>query len=228
MLEELSLILPVYNEVDIIGFTLNEAIRYLEQKFKKYEIIVVDDGSSDGSAAIIKKIAAQTKNVVIIKHKQNKGYGCALRSGFKAASLDYIFFMDSDGQFRIQDFDSIRPYISDYDMVVCYRQERKDSLFRNFLGALFTKTMDLCFRLPFKDINCAYKLVKRRQIQSLYLKIEGPLINAEILIKSLRKGLRVKECPIPHFPRQYGQPTGAKVTTIVRAFRDFFYLAREL
>lgn len=221
---ELSLILPVYNEEKIIGAVLCNVISFLQKRFKKYEIIVVDDGSSDRSPAIIKDIAEGNREVIFVQHEKNKGYGSALRSGFKAASLDYIFFMDADGQFKIEDLDSILPLINEYDLIIGYRQKRNDPPVRVFLGTIFTKIINLCFLLHYKDINCAYKLIRNQDIEDSDLKMKGPLINAEILIKMHKRGLKIKEFPVPHFPRPDGQATGAKILTIVRAIKDFFPL----
>jgi glycosyltransferase involved in cell wall biosynthesis len=152
------------------------------------------------------------------------GYGRALRTGFGAASMEYIFFMDADGQFSIDDLGAMLPFAENHDMVIGYRQERKDPTMRVLLGTAFTGIINRYFGLDYKDINCAYKLLRRRDLERFGLRIDGPLINAEILLKAQKRSLDIKELPVPHYPRLHGQSTGARVSTIMRAFRDFFYL----
>jgi glycosyltransferase involved in cell wall biosynthesis len=224
MIQELSLILPVYNEGKVIRTVLTDVIAFLEETVPVYEIIVVDDGSRDDSFAIVREIAQGNRKVLPLRHEKNKGYGCALRSGFQAASLGYVFFMDADGQFTIEDLNLVMPFISDYDMVISYREKRNDRLFRNLLGATFTRIINTSFGLRYKDINCAFKLAKKKDIASLDLKIDGPLINAEMLIKAHKGNLTIKECAVSHLARLHGQPTGARITTIMRAFVEFLYL----
>lgn len=224
MVDSLSLILPVFNEENSIEIVLKEALSFLRKSFKKYEIIIVNDGSSDHSADMIKDIAKDNPHIVVLTHKKNIGYGHAVRTGIRGASLDYIFIMDADGQFKIKDFSLIESFILENDMVIGYRKRRNDPPFRVLLGKIFTWIINHYYRLNYKDINCAFKLMKRISLQVLDLRINGPLINAEILIKAKRDGLKIKETPIPHYPRLHDQATGAKISTISKAIRDFFHL----
>jgi glycosyltransferase involved in cell wall biosynthesis len=228
MIDSLSVILPVYNEEKDIETVLNETASFLKNNFQKYEIIIVNDGSSDRSADIINNFAKDNPDIVVMNHKKNKGYGCAVRTGIGMASLNYIFFMDADGQFRIEDFNLIKSFIPQYDMVIGFRKQRNDTPFRVLLGKTFTMIINRFYRLNFRDINCAFKLMKRINVQGFELQINGPLINAEILIKAKHSGLKIKEVPIPHYPRLHGQSTGARIDTILKAVEDFFHLLRIL
>lgn len=228
MLESLSVVLPVYNEAECIQNVLYDVMAFLEKHCSCYEVIVVDDGSVDGSAEIMERIATQYASLHVFRHEKNKGYGAALLSGFNRAVYDYIFFMDADGQFRIEDICLLEPYIHECDIVVGCRQKRRDSLFRIMLGQLFTTIINVCYRIYAVDLNCAFKVMKRSDLLGLGLTIQGPLINAEILVKARQKGLNIRTCKVPHYPRSSGQATGAKISTIIRAGRDFLQLMRQI
>ncbi|MBN2121083.1 MAG: glycosyltransferase family 2 protein [Candidatus Omnitrophica bacterium] len=222
MIKEISVVLPVYNESEIIAKVLDEVLSFVRKRFDKYEIVVVDDGSIDNSGRIIKNLCQSNGHINLVTHENNRGYGAAIRTGLKTACLDYICFMDADAQFRIEDIDSLLPYIDDYHIVIGYREKRKDPLYRVFLGKIFTIFFNFYLNTHFRDINCGYKLFKRNCLKGMSLKLNGPLINTEILIASKKMGLKIKECSVPHYPRASGQQTGAKISTIFKAFKDFF------
>ncbi len=228
MIDSLSVILPVYNEEKDIRIVLNEICLFLGSNFQQYEIIVVNDGSSDGSLDIINHITNSNPNIIVLNHEKNKGYGCAVRTGIGIATMNYIFFMDADGQFRIEDFSLIEPFIFQYDMVIGFRKQRNDTLFRVILGKTFTTIINRFYGLSFRDLNCAFKLMRRVDVRGFELQINGPLINAEILIKAKRGGMKIKEVAVPHYSRLHGQSTGARIDTILKAVRDFVHLFRIL
>lgn len=227
-LGSLSVVLPVFNEEACLRSVLEDTASYLRRTFERHELIVVDDGSTDRSADIIREAAGKDGRILLLSHGGNEGYGRALRTGIRAARMEYVFLMDADGQFRIEDLRLLLPGLASGAAVVGCRAKRQDPWPRVLLGAAFTKSMNLCFGLGFKDINCAFKLLRREDAQALDLLIDGPLINAEMLVKLLRRGLRIEERPVPHYPRLAGQATGAKVSTLLRALRDFIRLTFSL
>jgi glycosyltransferase involved in cell wall biosynthesis len=127
----LSVVLPAHNESGNIEKTVTHAVSYLEETFRDYEVIVVNDGSVDETPGIIEKLALSNPKIVLVNHLKNLGYGSALRSGFEKASLDYVFLMDSDGQFDISDIDRLLPFIEDYDILIGYRKKRVDPFIRS-------------------------------------------------------------------------------------------------
>lgn len=189
-----------------------------------YEILIINDGSSDKTGAIAERLSNIFSQVRLINHDTNKGYGAALKTGLKAAQMDYIFFTDADLQFDIVELQNLLVHLSSYPVVIGYRAPRKDPFMRllnakgwNFLNRFF-------FGLHVRDIDCAFKIFRRDLVQSLRLKSEGAMINAEILIKLKRKKIAIKEVPVSHLPRVAGSPTGAKPTVILRALREMVLL----
>jgi glycosyltransferase involved in cell wall biosynthesis len=225
----LSVVLPAYNESENIEKTVTRVASYLKQTFKDYEIIVVNDGSVDGTPAIVEKLALSNSRIILVNHPKNLGYGSALRAGFERASLDYVFLMDSDGQFDINDIDRFIPFLEDYDVVVGYREKRADSFIRSLNARLYHIFIRLLFGLKLRDMDCAFKIFPRVAYHVIKpIKSGGALFTAEFLIKLERKRFKIQEVPVRHFPRQFGKQTGANLKVILRMFRECWKLRDEI
>ena len=161
-------------------------------------------------------------------HDENQGYGMALRSGFKAAKNDLIFYTDGDGQFDVSKLPAIMPYIEKYDIVSCYRKKRQDSFLRKLNAFLWGNLVCLLFRIKIRDIDCAFKLYRREIFDNIEMKSTGALIDTEILARAIYKGYTVYQLPVQHLPRLQGQQTGAKLSVILRAFKELFKLRKTI
>lgn len=225
----LTLFFPVYNEEENIRELVENTVRTVEESpyVRDYEVLIIDDGSTDGTARLADRLASEYPHVRVIHHAKNRGYGAALRTGIQEASKEYVFFTDGDRQFDILELNNLIIHLEDYgDMVTGYRAPRRDPLMRR-LNAFGWKMLNRAlFGLKVRDIDCAFKLFKREAVQSLRLRSRGAMINAEILIRLQRKGIEVKEVPVSHLPRKYGSPTGAKPSVILRALREMADLYR--
>src|SRR3972149_11883961 len=225
----LSVVLPAYNEAKNIEGTVSEAISYLREKFEQFEIIVVNDGSVDETREIVERLSLSNPKIVLVNHPKNLGYGSALRTGFERASLDYIFFMDSDGQFDISDLDRLIPFIKDYEVIVGYREKRADPFIRSLNTWLYHLFIRLLFGLKIRDMDCAFKLFPRTAYYDIRpIKSGGALFSAELIIKLGKKGFKIKEVPVRHFPRRFGKQTGANLKVILRMFKECWKLKDEL
>ena len=225
----LSVVLPAYNEAKNIEVTVSEAISYLRAKFEQFEIIVVNDGSVDGTREIVERLSLSNPKIVLVNHPINLGYGSALRSGFDRASLDYIFFMDSDGQFDISDIDRLIPFIENYNVIVGYREKRADPFIRSLNTFLYHLFIRLLFGLKIKDMDCAFKMFPRAAYHAIRpIKSGGALFSAEFLIKLQKNGFTIKEVPVSHFPRRFGKQTGVNLRVILRMFKECWKLKDEL
>lgn len=201
----ISVFLPAFNEEDNIISAVTSIQNYLKKKFPDYEIIVVNDGSSDKTKQHVEEIIKKDKKVKLINHKKNLGYGAALRSGYKHASKDLIFYTDADNQFMISDFDLLIPYIKDYDIVSGYRAKRMDPLMRIFTALVYNFLINVLFRLGLKDIDASFKVYKRKVFDRIELKSNTGLIDAEVLIKAKKAGFSIKQVPVGHYHRLKGK-----------------------
>ncbi|MGH7910040.1 MAG: glycosyltransferase family 2 protein [Thermodesulfobacteriota bacterium] len=225
----ISVVLPAYNEAKNIEKTVNDTVSYLERKVTDYEVIVVNDGSVDGTREVVERLSLSNPKIVLVNHPINLGYGSALRSGFEIASLHYIFFMDSDGQFDISDIDRLLPYLENYDVIVGYREKRADPFIRSLNTWLYHLYIRFLFGLKLRDIDCAFKLFPKRAYHAIKpIKSGGALFTAEFLIKLTKKGFTLREVPVRHFPRRFGKQTGANLMVILRMFMECWKLKDEL
>ena len=224
----LSVFFPCYNEQDNVGRTTQRAVEVLEELGADFEIILVNDGSADETGVRADAIAAGDKRVRVVHHPQNMGYGAALQSGIKAARKELIFFTDGDGQFDIGEIKLLLPLIMQNDIVCGYRLDRKDPLMRKLNGWMWTKLVNLLFGMNIRDIDCAFKLFRAEIFEGVKLSSGGALISAEILARAARRGFRIAEVGVHHYPRTAGKQTGAKPAVIIRAFKELFKLYNRI
>ena len=225
----LSAVLPAHNEEGNIESTVEQCAAYLEQNVGSYEVIVVNDGSSDNTRGIVEEISSKNPSVILVNHEVNRGYGGALLSGFEKASLDYIFFMDSDGQFNISDLDRMLPSVNERDVLIGYREDRADSSVRSLNAWLYAMYIYVMFGLKVKDMDCAFKVFPRDSYLSVRPILSGgALFTAEFLIKLKKNGYKLVEFPVHHYPRQFGTQSGANIKVILRMFKESWKLRNEL
>lgn len=214
---EISLFFPCYNEQDNIESVTGRALKVLKTLTDTYEIIIVDDGSKDQTEKVVKRLFSKDKKIRYIRHPLNKGYGAALRTGLKTARHDLICFTDGDGQFDLKDLKKMLPLIKESEVIVGYRKKRKDSFYRLVNAKIYGLIIWLFFGLRVRDVDCGFKLFQKKVIDKLEIESQGALASAEILIKIINKGYRVKEVEVTHFPRLLGKQTGANSRVIFKA-----------
>jgi glycosyltransferase involved in cell wall biosynthesis len=227
----ISMVLPAYNEESVIAETVRVCLSAAEQYCPNVEVIVVDDGSRDRTGAILDEIAAQDSRVRVIHHMPNRGYGAALLSGFAAARGELLFFMDSDGQFDINDIALLlREQEQAPDVVVLgYRQHRRDSALRRFNAWGWKRVVWLMLGLRgVRDIDCAFKLFPTNLVRACDVTAQGAMVNTELLVKLQQMGARMVQIPVHHYPRQHGTATGANLRVIARAFYELYRLRFRL
>ena len=223
-----SVFFPCFNEQDTIEPLTAKAVEVLSRLCDDYEIIIVNDGSTDGTADIAEKLARQIPQVRVVNHPQNLGYGAALQSGFRAATKELVFYTDGDGQFDINELADILPLIEQYDIVSCYRINRQEGSLRKFNAWCWTKLVCALFGLRLRDIDCAFKLYRRGVFDNMPLCSTGATIDTEVLVRATRAGCTITQSPVHHYPRIAGKPTGAKLKVIFRAFAELMRLYRQL
>jgi len=224
----ISVFFPCYNEQENVGRTVEKALEVLERLNADFEAIIVDDGSSDDTGRIADEIAGRDGRVKVVHHEGNLGYGAALRSGFKAAIKELVFYTDGDGQFDINEMPPLLALMERYDIVSCYRLNRRDPIIRKINGWCWTRLVCLMFGLKIRDIDCAFKLYKREIFDKIELSSTGALIDAEILARAARKGYRITQKGVHHYPRTSGAQSGANLRVILRAFKELFKLQRRI
>ena len=216
----LTIVLPALNEEANIDAAVTRATEVATRHCTDHEVIVVDDGSTDSTAAIVERLAADDPRIRLIKHEVNQGYGGALKSGFLAATMDLVFFTDSDNQFDLDELGIFIDLIQSVDVVAGYRIKRRDPFFRRLNARAWNYLVRALFYVPVRDIDCAFKLFRREVFEGLELNSVGAMVNTELMVLLGRSGYRVVEVGVSHFPRTAGKPQGASIKVIIRAFSE--------
>lgn len=228
----LSVVLPAYNEEANIGPMIEDVVRVVVPLVDEYEIVVVDDGSRDQTAARVREKAEEHPQVRLVEHEVNKGYGAAVFTGLTSATKDLIFFTDADRQFVIEEVREFLPLILEgkADLVAGYRPTRSDPFHRKLFGWGWSALMTLLFGYTVRDVDCAFKLFRRQVVDTVAGNIAsgGATFSIEFLVRAKRAGFRFRELPVTHRPRVAGSQTGARLDVITRAFREMLRLRWRL
>lgn len=224
----LSLVFPVFDEVDNLGELIDTALQITDRLTRDFEIVLVDDGSQDGSAELIDALCARHSRIRSLRHECNIGYGAALRSGLRYARGELVFFSDADLQFDLFEIEKLLEHSDRFDIVAGYRQPRRDPWPRKLLAASWGRIVGLLFDVHIRDIDCAFKLFQRHVIEAMPIASIGAFVNTEILVRAQAAGYRVQQVPVSHRRRQNGQQSGAHPRVIGRAVREMVALYRDL
>lgn len=227
-ISEISLFLPVYNEQEVIKQTIQDSQKVIKKIAKKYEILVINDGSSDKTPEIVKGLIKKDKNIRMITHSPNKGYGGAIKAGLKNSKYKNVAFIDSDGQFKFKEITAFLPHIGKYDLIIGYRIVRNDPFHRKVNALIWKIWMWLLFGLWVKDTDCGFKVIKRDVCQKITCTTESAITEAEFLIRAKQAGYSFKEVGVHHYPRAGGKSTGANLKVIFRALKQSFALWYQL
>jgi len=224
----LSYFFPAHNEEANLAGLVEEALATLPSLADTFEIIAVNDGSRDRTAAIADELTAAHPDLVrAVHHPTNLGYGAALRSGLAAARYELVAFTDGDRQFQVKDLGRLTERLrggDDPDVVVGFRIKRADPPIRTIYARLYRLANRIFFGLTITDVDCACKLFRREALDGLRVESGGAFFSAELLIKLRAAGRSVVEVGVPHYPRTAGSPTGAKPSVVFRAVKDFWLL----
>lgn len=224
-LPELSIFFPFWNEEKNVRRVVEDAISIAKDIAREWEILIVDDGSSDGTLEVGKELARQHRNVRVITHNPNRGYGAALKEGFNNAKYKYVVFTDGDRQFNFAEITKFIENIKSADIVIGFRKKRQDNISRHILMNMLKIWDYIFFRFYFRDIDCGFKMFKKSALKEIMpLRSEGAMITTEILAKATRKGLKIKEVEVNHYPREFGDQSGANIAVVIRAILESFIL----
>lgn len=224
----ISFFCPAYNEEENLESVVLKVIDILKEISNKFEVIIIDNGSTDKSREIANNLARSFSEVEVIHHSTNREYGGALKSGFTNAKYENVVYMDSDNQFDFSDIEIMIPLLEEYDVVTGYRMNRSDSFYRIFQSKIFNLIIKFLFGLKFKDINCSLKIYRKQVLDNMQITSDSSFIDAEMMIKALKNGYKIGEIGVKHFPRIAGSATGATPKVIFITLKEIicFWIRR--
>jgi glycosyltransferase involved in cell wall biosynthesis len=227
----ISVVIPMYNEAESIEGTVAAARAALEAAAADFEIVIVDDASTDGSAAMAEALAAGDARLRVLRHARNRTLGGALRTGFGAAAKELVLYTDADLPVDLRALPRALALLheSGADLLLGYRLNPGAAGARR---ALYTRAYNALvqslFRLPVRDVNFAFKLFRRRLLEGVALRSEGSFIDAELLLEARRAGARFVELGLDYQPRTRGRSTLASPRVILTLLRELFAYRRAL
>ncbi len=224
----ISVFLPSHNEEPNVERVVRGFLAELPRVADDYEVIVVNDGSTDKTGTIADRLASENSRVRVVHHEKNRGYGGAVISGIRAATQPYVVLADGDGQFDPKEIESLAAYVPEYDVVVGKRIRRADHLMRRINGRAWTMLVRIVLGIEISDIDCGFKLFKREFLDGMELRAHGAMISTELMARVVGRGAKIKEVGVHHLPRLAGEQSGANVKVIARAFKELFALYGEL
>jgi glycosyltransferase involved in cell wall biosynthesis len=227
-LSSLSIVLPCFNEAENVAAAVTEAHAAGDAYAVDHEVVVVDDGSTDGTGRLAEALAVADPRLTLVSHPENRGYGAAVRSGFAASRSDWVLLTDGDLQFDLCELQGFLTPALDHDLVAGYRIDRADPVARRAAAHAWNRLMRRTFGVALRDVDCAFKLMRGDALRELALHSDGAMVSTELLVRAGQAGWRITEVGVRHRPRRAGEATGGNLAVILRAFRERRALLREL
>jgi len=226
-INELSVILPAWNEADNLPDTIKKLSDLLRDTVD-LEIIVINDGSTDQTISVLQALAGDYPMLRWITQPENQGYGAAIRAGLESAKKDFVFITDADGQIDCSPLPGLLKEFQGWDLVIGFRQKRKDPFYRIIYGKAWNILCRILFNTKLRDIDCAFKLMRRESLKGTPFISSGAMISVELVSRIRQNHGVVKEIAVNHFPRQFGKPSGGSLKVIYRAIKEMVFLYPNL
>jgi glycosyltransferase involved in cell wall biosynthesis len=226
-----SFVIPMYNEELNIGHAIDAAVESLSKYASDYEIVIVDDASTDTSPAMVTRRIAENPRIRMIRHEKNRKLGGSLKTGFAAATKELVLYMDADLPFDPDVLGkAIRAMeITGADLIAGYRLDRTiEGLKRTIYSYVYNALIGVLFGWPHRDINFSFKLMKREVLGAIELKSEGSLIDAELIVKAKNRGFTIQQIGLDYFPRVRGTSHLGSPSVIVKILRELRQLYPEM
>src|SRR5436305_3979048 len=215
-----AILLPCFNEAGNVETAVAEARAAAANAADDYEIVVVDDGSTDGTGVVAQGLAAADSRVRLLTHERNRGYGAALRTGIAAVRMPWLLLTDADLQFDLMQLGDVTPLTPAYDLILGRRTPRRDPFHRRVYGHTWNWLVRRALELPVRDVDCDFKLARTELLQSLELRSTGAMISPELVARSLAAGAGLVEVDVAHRPRRAGAQSGASPRVILTALSE--------
>lgn len=225
----LSIFFPCYNDEKSIGKLVEDALTIAPTLTKDYEVIVVDDGSKDKSRKILQKLIKKHRRFKAIFHEKNQGYGGALKTGFKNATKDLVFYTDGDGQYSVTELPLLFNLMTeDVNFINGIKMSRQDAAYRIVIGNLYSFVARWTFWLPTYDVDCDFRLIRKEILNRINLKSNSGSVCVELVKKSQKKGAKFRQVSVHHYERRFGHSQFFRVSRLLSTFKELSTLWIEL
>lgn len=223
----LSVIVPVYNEINLLRRSVHALNIFLNKYFSDYEILIVESGSTDGSKEMVDEIARELARVKTFHQKKRCGFGSALKVGYRKATKSHVWLVTVDFPFPLNSILKVPPLINKYDFILSFRVSDSRKWTRRLQSFVFNWLAKKVLGLPFKQVNSAFKIFKTSAIKKIHLYSDDWLIEAEILYQINKRRFSYIEVPIPLIDRKVGESKITFLTPLVM-FKNLLLLKKRL
>jgi glycosyltransferase involved in cell wall biosynthesis len=226
----ISLVIPVHNEAENIAEVIARSRRVLTELATDYQIVVVDDASSDGSSAVATAaMGTEADRLTVVRHERQQGYGVTICDGLRASTKEVLAFIDGDGQFDPADLALLASWIDRAALVTGRRTKRADPFHRSVVSGVFNVLVRVLYGVRYRDVDCGMKMMRREVFEaSSPIIARSAVFNTEIYFKARRNQVKIKQIDVPHHPRVAGVRSGGRLVPIARAVRDLVRLRLAL
>lgn len=203
----LTAVVPIYNEIELVERSIREIAAFVDERLPSSEILLIESGSTDGSAEACDRLALEIGSVRVLHETERRGFGSAIRLGLREATRDLVWILPADQPFALDTIFRAVPLLRDADAVLSYRSEGRGGVFRRVQSAVYNRLVKSLLGLPVRSVNSAFKVYRRSAIGGCDLRSNGWFIDAEILFCLQRRGARCVEIPVPVLDRTAGRST---------------------
>ena len=224
----LSVVMPALNEEQSVGIAVRRALEVLPELAEEFEVIVVDDGSRDDTAGVVRDLMDGCGgHLRLLRHTSNQGYGAAIRTGLLNARSSLVFYTDSDNQFDIGELEYFLPLIETNDVVIGFRVYRYDPVLRSLLAWGYNRLVRVLFRVRVRDVDCSFKLFRREALAKIPTESTDFFIDTELVAKARRRNFRIVEKGVRHYARAAGETT-VRASDVPRTLRTILRMWRRI
>ena len=223
-IKSISILFPLYKDKKTVKIMIQKSIKVLSEIKKKYEIVMVDDGCPENSGLYAKKITKNKKNIKIIIHKKNYGYGAAIKTGLKNCTSEWVFQTDGDNEYDVNDLKKLIKFTKKSDLVITYRYKKKYNTNRIVISWIYNVILRTLFVTNFRDISTGTRLINKNILKKVNLTSKSPFIGAELAIKSKYSGINISEVGIHTYPRTFGSGSSVSLKNIFLTIKDMLKL----
>lgn len=220
-LRSISIVFPAYNDSQTIPSLIKKALALGPRISTSFEIIVVNDGSTDSTNAVLTRLATKHTQLTIVQHSRNKGYGAALRSGFQTATKEWVFYTDGDGQYDPDELPAlIEKQKEGVDVVNGYKIARADGIVRKIIGYCYNQLLHRIYPISISDIDCDFRLIRTSLLKKVLLTSQSGTICLELILNLQKAGAHFAEAAVHHYPRRHGSSQFFHPSHLIKTFTE--------
>lgn len=224
-----SFFCPAYYDEKNVTKVVEKAVALFSEIAEDYEILIINDGSPDGTAEVAEGLAEKYEKVKVMHHEHNLGYGATLRDGIKYANkFEYVCFTDGDNQYDVNDFRKMIPLLSEYDMIIGIRKINANNIVRKIVSKIYNITIRVLFGVKYRDLGCSLRIAKKEVLEKIKVNCSGPFAPGEIIIKLDKLKYKICEFPISSYPRYFGKSTSLIPKNFLKTLEEIVKVRHDM